>query len=62
MGLTLVRGRSISDGSKLVEFANAQMGGKEIKRYCAGKKEHADRLLQTAPSKLDLSGMPIAGS
>ena len=34
--------------------ANAQMGAKEIKRYCA-VKEDADRLLETAINKLGLS-------
>jgi magnesium chelatase family protein len=34
--------------------ANAQMGAKEIKRYCAVKAD-ADRLLETAINKLGLS-------
>ena len=34
--------------------ANAQMGAKEIKRYCA-VKEDAERLLETAINKLGLS-------
>ena len=34
--------------------ANAQMGAKEIKRYCA-VKEDADKLLETAINKLGLS-------
>jgi magnesium chelatase family protein len=40
------------DKSKI--HANAQMGAKEIKRYCA-VKEDADKLLETAINKLGLS-------
>jgi magnesium chelatase family protein len=41
--------------------ANAQMGTREIKRYCAVNAD-AEKLLETAINKLGLSAAPAAGS